>query len=289
MDDLTLWMVLRHICRITRSEAEREFATTRLSRLKLDWTCKGTFIHQDHDYKLEYDCRTKHIRTEFLGLDDDEIRARFRVPMHCKVQGVAGDYVADQAKFNRIVDDLVSKALMSVDVAINNEENNTKLTAVLDFFSNNNPLPAMQYDIEAEECLFDWKAFLNVFYADYMFVERLKHPRTPYVSIADRNEVSEQDFERQWNSRVVWPKTYGRLEDPLFEHADLVRLKRAHTKAELRFSLDSKRFEEIKEDVVRVRWKRNKELYDYLRWRHDMRELQEEMMRLACQESDGSR
>jgi hypothetical protein len=164
-------------------------------------------------------------RSKFLILTHDGARARFHNPTHGKVQEVEGGYVADQQNFNHILNQRVSRAMRNIHVDIHENAKFAKMTAVLGFLSNNNPLPDMQYDIETKQCSFDWKAFLNSFYTSYMLDEKLKLPSSPYASIAARNEVMEGQFARQWSLRVLWHKTYRRHEDLLFAHAYLVRLK----------------------------------------------------------------
>jgi hypothetical protein len=52
VDDFTLWIPCHQISRMIRDEAEREFARTRLSQLKIDWSYRNVTRHG-----IDYECK----------------------------------------------------------------------------------------------------------------------------------------------------------------------------------------------------------------------------------------
>src|SRR4051812_30490553 len=78
-DDLTLWMVYRYVSKLLRSEAEREFAQTRLPQLDLTWTCIGDVTCKNRQFSFISDSKSRREPSQLLGLSQDDTRAHFYI------------------------------------------------------------------------------------------------------------------------------------------------------------------------------------------------------------------
>jgi hypothetical protein len=254
VDGLTLWVSCRQVSKMLRSEAEPEFAQTRLPHLQIQWIACVLFDHADSRY--DYMSCVSEAGVEemkFMGLEDGGRRVRLRVP-------VGGDIVKlfgkDKTDFVRLsgndktckppdtfwLQDEVAQALERADVNFSSalkRSGPTVIMSTLGPFANNNPLPAAKLDLEAKECSFEWKPFLDAFYGDFVSVGKLARPHAPVQAVLMGIEAAEQDFKRQQLDQASpkgewiesWINKYGELEDSALASVMAARILRAWSKA----------------------------------------------------------
>ena len=267
MDDFSLWVPCRQVSRMLRSEAEYEFTKTRLSSLKLLW--RSSMIIDDEGTKYKYTSygNFDDELTEFRGLEDGGTRARFKVIPKYNIQTLGGldtDKEPDHLKLQSAV----LQALRDADLNFQVNRNYvapTDNTAVLGFFSNNNPLPALEIDLRANECSFEWKSFLDVFYGDYAYVGKITQPHTAFKAVVGRTEAAEREFLRGCSLfKQHWVPSYGRLENSLFERAYMARLKRVGRRAGIEPVISARALPEVKRRIEVLRMHRNSELLSHM-------------------------
>jgi hypothetical protein len=258
-DDFTLWMVYRYISLTLRSEAEREFAHTRLPNLDLTWSCVGDLTYKDREYSFISDSRQRAAPSRFIHIVDKRA--------HFSINSVHVEKAKDDEESSR---DMELGYLMTrrAELALQNIDTNFKscegigrptfATAILGDFVNNNSIPGFEMDYTSQEFSFEWKPFFTTFFTDYLHVAKTQDPANPYATVLRRTERAERNLDNTLLcERKLWPHDYGSLEDKLFEKAYLKRSRKAHETMGLRFVLGVKDLDALRVEVQRVRNARN--------------------------------
>lgn len=265
-DDLTLWMVYRYVCQALRSEAEREFAHTRLHQLDLTWTCVGVVTNKHNQYSFISETNSRSEPSRLVRLVDT--RAHFSINSIHVIKATFGDQPLQDKELEKLVTQRAEHALRNIDTNFRDCEGIRKptyATAILGDFVNNNSITGFEMDNASQEFSFEWKPFLTTFFTDYLQVAKMKTPLHPYAAVLKRADVAEQDFKStSMYRRRMWVAEYGSLEDRLFEAAYLKRSRRAHERMGVRFVMAWKEMEELRSGVKRVREVRNRVLWERL-------------------------
>ncbi|KAF2832508.1 hypothetical protein CC86DRAFT_90526 [Ophiobolus disseminans] len=252
MDDFSLWVPCRQVSRMLRTEAEYAFARTRLPQLEIEWACTVKFWDRHVRRKYMYYGNLDNTGTEFLGLDASGTRECFHVPISYRVTDMSDEQIPLVPNHDELKE-RVMKALRNAEVNFASglrSDAPAEMISTLSPFSNNNLMPGLDHGVN--ECSFDWKAFLNGFYADYAHVGKMTQPLAPFQAVLQRINAAERVFTLASN----WIPDYGRLEDSLFKRAYMTRLERAAKVARSAAGVSARALPEVNEWVVYLRRRR---------------------------------
>ena len=155
-----------------RAEAEREFAFTRLSKLRLSW---DAFSEIDSDLYApgfgvrEFTCAID--KTAFQGLCEDASRVTFSFNIKCQLEEaytmliLTKNEIWNCGPFTDVVlcflnyRDMVQYSYIHHRAEHGNHANET-------------PLPNLEVNLDNQTLTFGWKTFFNNFYGDMVYVQR---------------------------------------------------------------------------------------------------------------------
>lgn len=194
-DDFTLWVVYRQVSKLVRSEAEREFARTRLPELRINLTCSAKipglrytsksiplFPSSTVQRKRDENGSMRVDQGVCLGEDGQQARLKLDVHFPFEADDVASRYMepSDGDLLQATADNALKRALEDTDIDI---ERKTYVSTTLGSYTNNNPLFISKMDVRSNECFIDFKSFLCAFYGDYARVGRLLDPQNSYQAV----------------------------------------------------------------------------------------------------------
>jgi hypothetical protein len=248
-----------------RSEAEREFAKTRLASLEIVWSATVGFVHADCQY---YYHSKNFLPGGFRGVEQDGNQARFTFFPGDDISRVSEKREPMKLPEHPWLETALSQALRNADVHFPDgpdSQSPTIAVSSLGWFKNTTPLPAVKLDMTKHEHSFDSKSFLNAFYGDYAYAGKLIQPSAPYQVVASWIEAADRDFKRhsvaQGDEKDAWKKSwvkeYGKSEDWAFEGALVARLVRAGCKAVSERGMNEKAMSDVRGLVSLLRNQRN--------------------------------
>jgi len=171
VDDFELWVVCRQVSSMLRAEAEREFATRRLSDLDLRWESFITAESVGGTTRLIAFVRTSLYR-KLKRFSEGNCRVHLDLTIRCwdvdsgKFQGC--EPLDNPLVRTKIIDTLRLSSLDRI-------QSRDYACQTVSLHARTNPIevPAMEIDLDAKEISFDWKEALNRFFAGGAYVRRM--------------------------------------------------------------------------------------------------------------------
>jgi len=250
--DLELWITCRQVSRTLRKEAEREFGSARLPKLQLIWDLRSNGWHEDVEYfftsriklqqgaaqppQLNHDGSRVHLQLELKMVYFAPNSGGLVSPTPTGISTARG--LAKEATW-RSFQDANGGPVPGSQSAVSNTP-----ISMIGNYTNDTPLPALAVNADASECSFDWKSFLDAFYGQYVHVGKQLRPQNPVLAILDKFEQASADITNHYlgfdpvsTLQTRYLCSFNHLEDGLFQRAYIARLKRAHERGGLKFTL----------------------------------------------------
>jgi hypothetical protein len=298
-DAVSLWVNCRNVSRMLRAEAEREFATTRLPTLQIEWKFAGGQPFIDGGSVTS---------GELLGVSDNNAFATFSVAIDypaCK-RPCMEDAVEASARQEKL-----TRTLRYSDLGLSYRISPGGMGAAfttqqcsLDGVYNDVHIPSLTVDLDASTFTIEWRQFFDEFYHDsayfqkYKIVSEASRPQGNVFpdSSADSVDRSLAAHLGDWSTCTAsvegggkcpksgslleqplpWSQNFGEEDDSLYTEAYLHRLKRSL--AHMEQDLDNENvlqcvnatdlWQWAEQHAVSQRRKRNALLFDDYKRRH---------------------
>jgi hypothetical protein len=217
------------VSRTFRAEAEREFALTRLSELKLSWEYDGELRLMSRVFDFECKIRMK----EFLCLLGNGQQAKFRFDVTSKLFDISdsNEVARDRPWGCSIVRDNILELLRYRDFSNASRHQPISIyTAQLGHHVNDIPPEDMTVDLDNQTLSFQWKAFLNNFFKDAAYFRKHKQDTPPIEYLVEQtlSEIYRGDDIESMAKDILgagWVMEFGKEDDIYFEEAYLHRIR----------------------------------------------------------------
>ena len=242
VDEIDLWFTCRQVSRLLRSEAEREMTAHRLQKLNF-----RSHFHA----KIELHGEITHVlgiimnpKLENISKDKPRVLYKFQVAF-------APDLVTAQAEeelLGMIKYRLDEFKISDLDFVERDSRGMSGRQTHIDNFMNKIEIPGLEIDAAAKELSFEWRPFLDQFFAEEAYVRHMR-PRSALTE-DERLENAERTLRKE--GKDFTSRNFGRLlaenelaDREIWERAYGLRLKRAFRNAGLVLDV------EIYRDVIR--------------------------------------
>jgi hypothetical protein len=236
-DDFTLWVSCRQVTRMLRAEAEREFARTRLCKLRFKWDYSHDFSHRD---QLLW-CEDTATGGTLVGISDDFTTATYNFDISSFWYTHDFEFVEEDPSWSpSSTKQTISNILHASDKDLQHRLRRSAESLVrhvtyeceLNAIVNDVEIPGLAVSLDAGTMSFPWKAFLDKFFADTAYVLRRYPNHThDYQDFDTSLEGMCANFGADNDRSDSWVEDFGAESDEHFVHAYMERIERARRRS----------------------------------------------------------
>ena len=251
LDDFSLWVICRQVSSSWRIEAERTFAKTRLGKLSIEIAYPYQFDWNGAKKKIT--C-TAHIKS-LLRFDEDSTRATFQIEFsETRLDFQLEPHIVDLPRRGAIMNSVLDyKERLQYRYICRQQ-------CILGSYCNDIPLPDADICLEKMEISFEWKTYINEFFAPYAHAQHIAKTWLDCGTKTRRyaDTMRDRDHSEPTPEGLEGPLPYWLYKHQNFVQACVAQVGRRHRKTGINIDLEDERQKQPLRGCIFQIWFRHK-------------------------------